>query len=186
MILVISGTDRKGSKTKIVADHVYSYIKNNTDEEVRYFDLQDLPMSMFRKDFYNGETMPEELKDIQDELLVPSTSWVIITPEYNGSFPGIFKTFIDAVSVRKYKQTFGYKKAALIGVSDGRAGNIRGMDHLTAFLNYLKFTIFFDKLPISNIGMSIEDGELKAEAQKTINTYLNTFLQWTKVIELAI
>ncbi|HMP31575.1 MAG TPA: NAD(P)H-dependent oxidoreductase, partial [Saprospiraceae bacterium] len=107
------------SKTKIVADHVYNYLNENASEEVRFLDLQNLPLGMFREDFYNAEGMPEELMQIQDELLIPATSWVIITPEYNGSFPGILKSFIDAVSVRKYKQTFAYKKAALIGVSDG-------------------------------------------------------------------
>lgn len=186
MILVISGTNRKNSKTKIIADHVYQYLNENADEEVKFLDLQDLPLEMFREDFYDPQSMPSELIKIQDELLVPSTSWVIITPEYNGSFPGIFKSFIDAVSIRKYKQTFAFKKAALIGVSDGRAGNIRGMDHLTGFLNYLKFTIFFDKLPISNVGSLLEERKLKPEAETNLNNYLNTFLQWTNVIELAV
>jgi chromate reductase len=186
MILVISGTNRQNSKTKIVADHVYDYLRNNSEEEVRFLDLQDVPLEMFREDFYDSKSMPEDLIRMQDELLIPATSWIIITPEYNGSFPGIFKSFIDAVSVRKYKQTFAYKKAALIGLSDGRAGNIRGMDHLTGFLNYLKFTVFFDKLPISNVTALIENKKLKDEAVKTLENYLQTFLQWTNVIELAV
>jgi chromate reductase, NAD(P)H dehydrogenase (quinone) len=186
MILVISGTNRPGSSTKIIADHVHTYLEQNAHEPVKFLDLQDLPLEMFRHDFYESDGMPEELKRIQDELLIPATSWVIISPEYNGSFPGILKSFIDAVSIRKYKQTFAYKKAALIGVSDGRAGNIRGMDHLTGFLNYLKFTIFFDKLPLSNITMSIEDGRLKEDAAKSLNNYLTSYLQWTNIIELAV
>jgi NAD(P)H-dependent FMN reductase len=48
--------------------------------------------------------------------------------------PGSLKLFIDACSVREYKQNFKGKKAALVGIASGRAGNLRGMDHLTGVM----------------------------------------------------
>jgi NAD(P)H-dependent FMN reductase len=72
-------------------------------------------------------------------------------PEYNGSFPGSVKLFIDACTVREYSRNFKDKKAALVGIASGRAGNLRGMDHLTGVLNYLGMTVMPDKLPISSI-----------------------------------
>ncbi|MBK6784946.1 MAG: NAD(P)H-dependent oxidoreductase [Saprospiraceae bacterium] len=42
--------------------------------------------------------------------LIPSSHWIIIAPEYNGSFPGILKLFLDVLSVKQAKETFHGKK----------------------------------------------------------------------------
>jgi chromate reductase, NAD(P)H dehydrogenase (quinone) len=178
MILVVSATNRPNSKTKLVADEVYDYLAGQYKDEVRFLDLQDIPLEIMRDDFYKPEGMHKDLMRIQDELIIPSTTLVIIAPEYNGSFPGIFKLFIDALSIRRYKENFHGKNAALIGVASGRAGNIRGMDHMAAFLNYLKITTFYDKLPLSSIESYIEEGTMKNSSQKIIHDYLDNFLNW--------
>ena len=78
--------------------------------------------------------------------------------------------FIDALSVRKYEETFSGKVAALIGIASGRAGNLRGMEHLTGVLNFLKMHVYPDKLPISGIKEIIDNsGELDTWTKKSIN-----------------
>jgi chromate reductase len=53
---------------------------------------------------------------------------------------------------------------ALLGVASGRAGNLRGMDHLTGILNYLGAIVMPDKLPISRIGELLDaEGQLNDE-----------------------
>lgn len=178
MILVISGTNRPGSKTKIVADEVYNYLSENSGDEVRFLDLQDLPNETLALDMYNPESMHKNLVRIQDELIIPADRWVIVSPEYNGSFPGVLKLLIDAISVRRAKETFSFKKAALIGVASGRAGNFRGMEHLTGLLNYMKLTIYYDKLPLSSISSLIEVGKLKPETNNILHTYLENYIKW--------
>ena len=61
------------------------------------------------------------------------------------------KLFIDACSVHEYTATFKGKKAGLVGVATGRAGNIRGLDDLTCVLNHVGTQVMPDKLPISGI-----------------------------------
>src|SRR5690606_19694238 len=73
--------------------------------------------------------------------------FIFVVPEYNGSFPGILKLFLDSIPTKFWAD----KKACLVGVSDGRAGNLRGMEHLTGILQYLKMHVFYNKLPISLI-----------------------------------
>src|SRR5690606_6582644 len=80
---------------------------------------------------------------------------------YNGSFPGVLKMFIDACSVRQSAKTFEGKKAAMAGLAAGKAGNIRGMDHLTGVLNYLGTVVMPYKLPISGADMLVDrNGEI--------------------------
>ena len=76
-------------------------------------------------------------------------------PEYNGSFPGVLKAMIDISDIRN---CWWNKKALLTGISSGRAGNLRGMDHITGVLNYVKIIVHPNKLPISVID-TVMNGE---------------------------
>jgi chromate reductase len=81
----------------------------------------------------------------------------VVSPEYNGSFPGVLKLFLDALSVKDYKKTFSGKRVSLIGVASGRAGNFRGMEHLTGIFNYLNMIVMPNKLPISSVEKVIDE-----------------------------
>jgi NAD(P)H-dependent FMN reductase len=66
-----------------------------------------------------------------------------------------------------------------VGVSSGRAGNLRGMDHLTGVLNYLKVTVLPNKLPISRIYKLVKDNKIEDEAtKKTIEQQLNELIDF--------
>jgi len=58
------------------------------------------------------------------------------------------KIFIDACS---FPGSFYEKKAALVGVSSGKYGNIRGIDHFTGVCHYVHLNIMPLKLHIANI-----------------------------------
>jgi NAD(P)H-dependent FMN reductase len=162
MILVISGTNRPNSNTRILADYVYTFLREKDGVEAKFLSLEDLPSDVLNNEMYHSGILPESLVAIQEEMVIPSDKWIIISPEYNGSIPGVLKLFIDVISIRKYSDNFKGKKAALIGVSTGRAGNLRGMEHLTGMLNYLKMHVHPEKLPVSSVQNLIDD-ELKID-----------------------
>lgn len=159
MITVISGTNRKGSETSHVAKHIFNELSKISGEEVKFLDLQDIPSDWFHNAMYSAENQSESLTAIQDEYILPADKLFFVTPEYNGGFPGVVKLFIDACSIRKYKENFQGKKAALVGVASGRAGNLRGMEHLTGVLNYLGTTVYPQKLPVSSIGSVLDENK---------------------------
>ena len=68
--------------------------------------------------------------------------FVFITPEYNGSFPGVLKAFIDGM---RFPGTFEGKKCALVGISAGTQGGALAMSHLTDIFNYLGMTVLANK-----------------------------------------
>lgn len=168
MITVIAGTNRKNSKTEIVARHYYKVIASIVDVPVKYLSLQNIPLDTLNVDMYKEDGQSHSLKLIQDEYLVHAHKWVIIAPEYNGSYPGVLKLFLDAVSIRKYKETFKNKKLGLVGVASGRGGNLRGMDQLTNSMNYLGFSVMANKLPLSQIDQSISNDEISNDLTKSI------------------
>ncbi len=119
----------------------------------------------------------QDMHDLETNYLIPSEKFVFVMPEYNGSFPGILKTMLDNSDIKK---CWWHKKAMMVGVADGRAGNLRGMEHMTNILHYLKMHVFYDKIPISRINEEISDnGEvLKPATAKVIQQQIDNFLKF--------
>jgi NAD(P)H-dependent FMN reductase len=103
----------------------------------------------------------EHFETLVDKYITHVDRFIVISPEYNGSFPGVFKAFLDALDPK----LFNGSKVGLVGVSTGRAGNLRGMDHLSDIFNHLNSTVMPFKLPISRLNEFLIQGEL-AESEK--------------------
>ena len=157
MITVISGTNRRNSEALQFAKHYYQVLSRLSTEEVKLLDLENIPHDWFHPDMYEEAAQSESLSKIQDEFMLPATKFVFVLPEYNGGFPGVLKLFIDACSIRRYKDTFSGKKAALVGIASGRAGNLRGLDQMTGILNHVGTVVFPKRLPISSIDKLLDD-----------------------------
>ncbi len=157
MITVISGVNRKGSKTKVFAKMYADLLAEIGSEEVKFLALEDINHDWFHAIMYGAADQSDSIARIQDEYILPADKMVYVTPEYNGSIPGVMKLFIDACSIREYQKNFKGKKAALIGVASGRAGNLRGLDHLADILNHVGTVTFPNRLPISSIGDILDE-----------------------------
>lgn len=71
------------------------------------------------------------------------------------------------------------KDACLVGIADGRAGNLRGMEHLTGILNYLKMHVYHDKLPISVVNKVMDEhGNFNEEQLRVCNKQVEGFLEF--------
>lgn len=180
MITVIAGTNRKDSATRDFANHYYNVLKSKTEEVVKLLDLSEIDHDWFHSEMYNDETQTESLAKIQDEFMIPVYKFVYLTSEYNGSFPGVVKLFLDACSIRAYKETFEGKKAALVGVATGRAGNLRGMDHLSDILNHMGTVVLPNKLPISSIGKLLDNNKelIDESTLEAISNQIDQFLKF--------
>ncbi|MEP6796222.1 MAG: NAD(P)H-dependent oxidoreductase [Saprospiraceae bacterium] len=157
MITIIQATNRIDSNTEYASRQVFDFIKKIYSGHVGYVSMQDLPGEILNTDPYSKQSMPEKLKLIQDQWIIPAEKFIWISPEYNGSYPGVLKLFIDAISVRNCEESFAFKKSALIGVTNGRSGNIRGLDHLAAVLIHLKSVVYPRLLPISRVHELMDD-----------------------------
>jgi NAD(P)H-dependent FMN reductase len=164
MITIISGTNRPGSNTFKVAKHYHQLLEA---QEVKsgLFSLENLPHDIAFTDLFNRRSTG--FQQVIDRYILPAGKFVIISPEYNGSYPGILKTFFDAIPPDMNRG----KKVALLGVSNGRAGNLRGMEHLTGVLNYLGMFVHPNRLPISVIS-SLLDSEGKVKDEQTMQVML--------------
>ena len=157
MITLISGTHRPGSNTRKIAE-AYAQMAGKKGVEIDMFSLEELPRDFLFSDYFGNRS--EKFQQLLDRYILRADRIVMIVPEYNGSFPGVLKAFIDALP---YDMLAG-KKVALVGVATGRGGNARGMDHLVGILHYLKVNVYFDKIPVSMVRHKLdEQGRLNDE-----------------------
>jgi len=166
MVTIVSGTNRKGSNTKKVAFQ-YQQLFAEKGIEAGLFSLEDV-------DIVHNDAA---FQAIEATVIIPTTHFVFIIPEYNGSYPGALKMFFDTSSSHTI---WFHKKALLTGIATGRAGNLRGLDHLTDVLHYMKFTIHPDKLPISSVhNLFGETGRITDEnTLAAINEQVDDFIKW--------
>ncbi len=150
MITIISSTNRPDSNSLKIAQF-YSKIMEKQGVKSEILSLEKVPVDIAFNELFSRRST--EFQELLDRYIIPVQKYVIIAPEYNGSFPGILKTFIDAM----HPELIRGKKVALVGVSNGRAGNLRGMDHLTGILHYLGLHVHPNKLPISSVLSLLDD-----------------------------
>lgn len=172
-ITIISGTNRIDSNTEKIANYYLSVLKSK-GINASILNLKDLPETFLTSDLY-GKRSPEFQKLI-DNYIEHQQKFIFISPEYNGSFAGVLKVFLDAVPPKIWQDN----KACLVGVSAGRAGNLRGLEHLTNILNYLKVNVYHNKLPISLVAnlIDVTNKLSDLETQKVIDLQLDGFLKF--------
>jgi NAD(P)H-dependent FMN reductase len=147
--IIISGTNRSNSASLAVSKHLHQLYSSSIDCEI--LSLCDLPHDLLSDNFYS-QRHPEILAIV--ERIKATDLILFVIPEYHGSFSGIAKFFLDLMPSSVFKN----KKVGIIGVSDGHAGNMRGIDHFTAVMHYLRASVisFFPK--ISHVNLMIHDG----------------------------
>jgi len=173
MILIISGTNRPHSKTLKIAK-CYQQLLDRKSIESDIFSLEDLPANILETDLY-GKRSPA-FEPIQEKVS-KAELFIFIAPEYNGSIPGALKLFIDCCT---FPISFYHKKVALVGLSSGRYGNLRGIDHLTGICHYLRMHVLPLKIFLPNVQNELDAaGQLfKEDTLQFINEQIEEILRF--------
>jgi chromate reductase len=155
MIEIISGTNRPGAVSAMVAQW-YQALLQQRGVESQILDLIDLPEDFTVSALYDSSGTNENFNALAERLRHAS-KMVFIVPEYNNSFPGVLKAFIDGMD---YPSPFKGKKCALVGVSSGVQGSGMAMSHLTDVFNYLGMHVLAQKPRLAQIEKNMADGQL--------------------------
>lgn len=136
MITVISGTNRLDSKSIKLARMLVS-MHQEQGSSVRLLDLSELPQDIFTPSIYR-EKPPAFVRDFVEPVLNAQGLHVVV-PEYNGSFPGILKYFIDLLP---FPEAFEGRPTAYVGVAAGMFGALRAVEQLQMVFGYRNAQIY--------------------------------------------
>ena len=155
MITIICTTNRRPSRSKVLAEFYQGLLKE-AGQESSVMDLADLPGDFTSTALYDKAGTNEGFNQLMDQIQ-NCQKFIFIVPEYNGSFPGVFKAFIDGL---KWPASFKDKKCALVGISSGTQGGALALSHLTDIFNYLGMNVLALKVRIPGIEGNLVDGKI--------------------------
>jgi NAD(P)H-dependent FMN reductase len=128
-ILIIVGTNRPNSNAARVARVLESHYRA-AGAPIDLLSLEQLPPELFLPSIYTVK--PPAMQQLQNRVL-QARGLHIVTPEYNGSFPGVLKYFIDLL---KFPESFEHKPVAYVGESSGLWGGLRSVEQLQMVFGY--------------------------------------------------
>ncbi|GGW73692.1 NADPH-dependent FMN reductase [Streptomyces xantholiticus] len=121
--------------------------------------MRDFDMPPYDGDAEASEGLPEGALALRDRL-EHCDAFVISSPEYNASMPGVLKNMIDWVS-RVQPQPFKTKHALLVSASPSMVGGNRGLWALRVPLEHLGTRVYPDMFSLAKAHQGFtEDGML--------------------------
>ena len=164
-ITVISGTNRADSFTAQIAEFYFKELLSK-GISTQFLDLK----------VHEPWKRDEAFIAMEDKFLRHATHLIFVLPEYNGSYPGVLKMLIDQSDV---PHCWRHKKALLTGVSTGRQGNLRGLEHFTGSLMHMQMYVEPNRLPISVVHTLFdEQGNLNDQTSTVIKKQIEGFLNF--------
>lgn len=150
MITIISGTNRPASNTRKVVRHL-EQMYGDLKVSFQLLDLADLPPEIFSPASYAQK--PKSFERFANAVL-ESDGLHLVTPEYNGSLPGVLKYFIDML---KFPESFVKRPVCFVGLSAGVWGALRAVEQLQAVFGYRNAYIYSDRVFLPGINKLLNE-----------------------------
>jgi chromate reductase, NAD(P)H dehydrogenase (quinone) len=176
MIVIIAGTNRPGSNTRKVTGHVEkAYAALGIHAQI--LDLANLPQEIFLPSSY--EKSPASFSKFTGAILA-ADGLVVVTPEYNGSIPGVLKYFIDMLP---FPESFEQRPVCFIGLAAGLWGAMRPTEQLQQIFAYRNGFVFPDRVFLPGINnLLAENGELNPVIEKNLRRQASKFTRFVEKV----
>jgi NAD(P)H-dependent FMN reductase len=171
-IPLILGTARQGRESEHAARFVFEQIKKRAGVETEFIDVRTLPMKL--------DDAGEQMKDPKFAATIERCDGlIIVTPEYNHSFPGLLKHALD-MCLKEYI----HKAVGICGVSAGVIGGARVIESLLPVMRELGLVTIFEDMNFGKIGSLFDEhGNLMDENfVRRVDTFLNELFWMSRVL----
>lgn len=138
--------------------------------------MREFDVPAYDGDLEVAQGIPDGARELHRRLTA-SDAFIIASPEYNGSMPGVLKNLIDWTS-RFRPQPFDGRHGLLLSASPSLVGGNRGLWALRVPFEHMGTRIYPDMFSLSMAhkafaGGDITDPALKARFEKTILAFLS-------------
>lgn len=175
-VLVFSASSRKDSLNARLASIAEGIARSHGAEVVRAT-MADFDCPSYDGDVESIDGIPDGAARFRDHL-VDCDAFLLASPEYNGSLPGVLKNAIDWTS-RFRPQPFNGKQGFLMSASPSMAGGTRGLWALRVPLEHLGARIYPDMFSLAQAhngfreGGSLENEKLHERLKSIISCFLS-------------
>ena len=121
-ITIVCGTNREGALSRMLATEAAECYRE-LGHDVDLLDMAELPADVLAQTAYKEKT--PAIQALVDRFLA-SEGVVFVIPEYNGSYPGVLKLFIDMLP---FPEGLDARPCAFIGLAAGQFKALRSVEH---------------------------------------------------------
>jgi NAD(P)H-dependent FMN reductase len=171
-IPLILGTARQGRESEHAARFVFEQTNKRAGVETELIDVRALPMRL--------DDAGEQMKDAKFAATIERCDGlIIVTPEYNHSFPGLLKHALD-MNLKEYI----HKAVGICGVSAGPFGGARVIEGLLPVMRELGLVAIFEDLNFGKIGTLFDErgNLLDQNFIQRIDSFLNELIWMARVL----
>lgn len=172
--LVFSASLRKNSLNEQLIKTAIPIIEKNGGT-VDHAHMSEFNCLSYNQDMESEDDFPDGANTLHQRLLA-SDAFIIASPEYNGSMPGLLKNTIDWVS-RFRPQPFNQRQALLMSASPSMAGGNRGLWSLRIPLEHLGARVYPDMFSLGVAHQAFANAAIKdSTLAKRFETNLIDFM----------
>ncbi|MBV9879954.1 MAG: NAD(P)H-dependent oxidoreductase [Gemmatirosa sp.] len=175
-VLIFAASLRRGSLNDRLAD-LAAAIAAEKGGVVDRAAMADFDCPSYDQDDETTTGLPAGARALRDRLVV-ADAFVIASPEYNASMPGVLKNAIDWVS-RHRPQPFNGRQGLLLSASPSMVGGNRGLWALRVPLEHLGARVYPDMFSLAQAHEAFDAGGRLASAmlqqrfEQTIECFLD-------------
>lgn len=163
-LLITIGTVRQNRTTPKLAKWIENNARATEGIEVEVVDLKDYPMPFFDEPAsprYNPERKPTETVQKWLDKVTWADAYIMVTPEYNHSIPGVLKNAIDYIDWQANR-----KPSTM--ASHGSVGGARAAMHLKEILSESKTVPIQNHVAFHGMENIDEEGKLSEELKTAL------------------
>ncbi|MFJ4791154.1 NADPH-dependent FMN reductase [Streptomyces sp. NPDC088794] len=176
-VTLVLGSNRHGRFGPVVADWLLDRMRDHDDLDPEIMDVAeaDLPTT------FEPSAAALAARSSVTPRLAAADAFVVLTPEYNHSFPAGLKNLIDW-----HYTEWRAKPVALVSYG-GLAGGLRAAEHLRQVFAELHAVTIRDTVSFHNAGTSFDEGRLKDPAgpDAAAKVMLDQLVWWGRALREA-
>ena len=171
-LLVFAGSSRAQSWNRKLAS-VAAEAARAAGAQVTHLELGDFDLPLYNGDL-EARGIPHDAIRLK-EIFHAHPAWLVVSPEYNGSYTGLLKNTIDWVSRpvpgdplwANGGKPFAGKVVGMLSASPGALGGLRSLSHLAPLLMNLQCWVAPKQFALSKAGEAFDaNGRLIAESAR--------------------
>ncbi|MFN8424027.1 MAG: NAD(P)H-dependent oxidoreductase [Anaerolineae bacterium] len=174
-VLVFGASLRADSLNRTLAA-LAAEIAEGNGATVDLASMRDFDVPSYDGDAEESKGIPSGAEELRRRL-VECDAFLVSSPEYNASMPGVLKNLIDWTS-RFRPQPFDGKQGMLLSASPSMVGGNRGLWALRVPLEHLGARIYPDMFSLAQAHKALVDGDiadaaLRARFEKSLQAFLS-------------
>lgn len=175
-VLVFGASLRADSSNRKLAA-LAARVAEQSGATVDHASMRDFDVPSYDGDAEQAQGIPRGAEELRRRL-AESDAFIVSSPEYNGSMPGMFKNLIDWTS-RFRPQPFDGKHGLLLSASPSMMGGNRGLWALRVPFEHMGSRIFPDMFSLAmahkafNEQGGLADAALQGRFDRTLESFLS-------------